>query len=92
MLPNKIFITSLSLLLISSLLMSCSNTGNVVREYPKIDLSEDCVLSLCDCRCYVVGETPEERSNKICGNDCLSQTGVQGCELVNDTCQPLYVD
>ncbi len=54
------------------------------------DLSQECSLSLCDCRCYVTEEMPEIAEGKICGNDCYGMLGIERCEMINDTCTPVY--
>jgi hypothetical protein len=51
------------------------------------DLSGACSLSLCDCRCYLTEELPEIIETKVCGNDCYGRLGIDGCILVNDSCQ-----
>ena len=54
------------------------------------DLSDECSLSLCDCRCYVTEEMPEVAEGKMCGNDCYGMLGIERCEMINDTCTPVY--
>ena len=46
--------------------------------------SDKCELSLCDCECYPAGETPEEKSGKICGNNCEAWKNVTGCLYVSN--------
>jgi hypothetical protein len=38
-----------------------------------------CSLSLCDCKCYPRGMTPEESRKVLCGINCLKEAGVSGC-------------
>ncbi len=54
------------------------------------DLSEECSLSLCDCKCYPSEELPEIVERKICGNDCYGLLGIQGCSMINGTCKVEY--
>lgn len=56
-------------------------------EKDMYDLSGECSLSLCDCRCYLTEELPEVKESKICGNDCYSMMGIKGCELVGGECE-----
>jgi len=46
---------------------------------------KECVLSLCDCECYLQGETPEEKEGRICGEDC-SLYNAYGCKYVGLEC------
>lgn len=48
---------------------------------------EDCVLSLCDCKCYPKGETREEKEGVLCGINCVGIYGVGGCEVVDGKCK-----
>jgi len=50
----------------------------------------ECSLSLCDCKCYLKGETPEEKTGKICGINCLGEFNVSGCEYRNGKCVEIY--
>ena len=54
------------------------------------DLSGECSLSLCDCQCYKTDKLPELVEGKICGNDCFGLLGIDGCELINDSCVVSY--
>lgn len=49
-------------------------------------VSEDCQLSLCDCKCHLFGETPEEKTGVLCGINCLGEYGVSGCECISGKC------
>jgi len=51
--------------------------------------SKECSLSLCDCKCYEKGQTPEEKTGNLCGINCLGEFGVSGCELENNECTPI---
>jgi len=46
---------------------------------------KECVLSSCTCKCYLRGETPEEKEGKVCGLDC-SLYNAYGCEYVGIKC------
>ncbi len=50
----------------------------------------DCSLSLCDCKCYPKGETPEEETDKICGINCLTEFNVSGCEYKRGECVEVH--
>ena len=52
----------------------------------------ECSLSLCDCKCYLKGETPEELENKLCGVNCLEEYNVGGCKYVAGKCIPVYAE
>ncbi len=53
--------------------------------------NDDCVLSLCDCRCYVQGQTPEELKGILCGQNCLDWYNVSGCECIDFNCKEIMV-
>lgn len=45
--------------------------------------TEECFLSLCDCKCYFDGFQPEVAEGgepRLCGINCLGEFGVEGCE------------
>lgn len=51
------------------------------------NITSECVLSLCDCKCYFSGFTPEELGAKegtprMCGINCLAEFGVSGCKRI----------
>ncbi|MBI5159403.1 DUF333 domain-containing protein [Candidatus Micrarchaeota archaeon] len=48
-----------------------------------------CELSLCDCKCYLKGSTPEAVEGKACDLDCAQKFRVAGCELKNSACVEL---
>lgn len=50
----------------------------------------ECTLSSCDCKCYLKGESPEEKTGKLCGINCLGEFNVSGCEYRNGRCVGLY--
>jgi hypothetical protein len=50
---------------------------------------KECTLSLCDCKCYEKGQSPEEKTGKLCGINCLGEFGVSGCKLENNECTPI---
>jgi hypothetical protein len=47
----------------------------------------ECILSLCDCKCYPKGETPEEKTGKLCGINCYGIYGISGCVLKEGKCE-----
>ena len=51
----------------------------------------ECVLSLCDCKCYPKGSTPEELTGKLCGINCLRYHGISGCGNAQGVCVPIVV-
>jgi hypothetical protein len=53
------------------------------------EVNSDCQLSLCDCQCYLAGETPEEQNGDLCGINCAGEYGVQGCQCSNGECQEI---
>ena len=54
------------------------------------DLSGECSLSLCDCKCYFTNELPEVVNSKICGNKCYEVLDIKGCTLINNSCELVY--
>ena len=60
--------------------------GGCVTQPP----SEQCALSLCDCKCHPPGSTLEEMTGGVCGINCLAQTGVSGCSYVDGACREVY--
>jgi len=46
----------------------------------------ECELSLCDCKCYPKGQTPEALKGSLCGINCLVNYNVSGCALENGQC------
>lgn len=48
-----------------------------------------CELSLCDCKCYLKGSTPEAVEGKACDLDCAQKFRVGGCELKEGACLEL---
>jgi len=46
---------------------------------------KECVMSLCDCECYLRGETPEEKEGRLCGEDCTLYNA-HGCKYVGVKC------
>lgn len=57
-------------------------------ESPK---DEKCALSLCDCKCYAAGKTPEALQGEVCGINCLAEKGISGCHYENNTCRERYL-
>ena len=52
---------------------------------------EKCSLSLCNCKCYPLGKTPEALEGKLCGINCLGEKGVYGCAYSNNQCAEKYL-
>jgi|GEM_PF-2651629 len=48
--------------------------------------SDECELSLCDCKCHVKGQTPEAKDGRMCGINCLAEYNVSGCSCSNNVC------
>jgi hypothetical protein len=48
-------------------------------------LQERCVLSSCDCNCYIKGTEPYEGGIE-CGNDCREWKNIYGCEFKDNKC------
>jgi len=61
------------------------------QEKPAGNATALCALSLCDCKCYPAGETPEKLKGKICGINCLGEHGLTGCEYKDSTCVETYL-
>lgn len=47
----------------------------------------ECELSLCDCKCYPKGQTPEELTVKLCGINCYGLYNISGCILEEGQCK-----
>ena len=65
-------------------------TGVLLVTTPQEDYcltDEDCALSLCDCKCYIVGHTPEALEGKVCGINCLGEFGISGCRCLHNKCE-----
>jgi len=50
-----------------------------------------CSLSLCDCKCYPEGQTPEELNGTLCGINCLGEFNVTGCKVIDNACGEVRV-
>ncbi|GAI20714.1 unnamed protein product, partial [marine sediment metagenome] len=48
--------------------------------------NNECELSLCDCKCYQTGQTPEFLEDKICEINCQEEYNISGCECRNNKC------
>lgn len=81
-------VSVIAIVLLSILVLDKSDFELTDAQDDLYDLSGECSLSLCDCKCYKTSELPEVIQGKICGNDCYERMSIQGCELVNNTCQP----
>ncbi len=57
--------------------------GEKARELEELG---SCELSLCNCKCYLKGSTPELVEERVCGTNCLEELNIAGCELVGDVC------
>lgn len=51
-----------------------------------------CSLSLCDCKCYLKGETPEEKTGRLCGINCMGEYGITGCEYKDGSCEEIFLE
>ena len=51
-----------------------------------------CGLSLCDCKCYPEGQTPEELNGTLCGINCLGEFNVSGCIVENNACKAVLAN
>ncbi len=50
-----------------------------------------CTLSLCDCKCYIKGTSPEETTGRICGINCWDiYYNIKGCIFENGECKVIY--
>jgi len=60
---------------------------NYIKQSKDIQESSlECSLSRCDCKCYPLGQTPEEKDNVLCGINCESIYNVSSCSILNNTC------
>ena len=57
-----------------------------LEDNKKCEQSNECKLSLCDCKCYRAGQTPEVLENKVCGINCQEIHEVFGCKCKNNKC------
>ena len=69
------------------LLLGLTLVSGCVKKEPE---QTECVLSLCDCKCYPKGQTPEELTGRICGINCLGEYGITGCEYKDGECEVVY--
>ncbi|MFH1125730.1 MAG: hypothetical protein V1703_01275, partial [Candidatus Altiarchaeota archaeon] len=83
-------------LLLMAVLSGCITDGNNVtttrateattRPMETTLASQECVLSMCDCKCHPKGTTIEETTGRLCGINCLGEFNVVGCEYNNGAC------
>jgi hypothetical protein len=52
---------------------------------------EKCALSLCDCKCYPAGKSPDALEGKPCGMNCMGEKGIYGCAYTTDRCTEKYL-
>lgn len=50
------------------------------------NFNQECELSLCDCKCYLVNETPEAKRGVFCGINCAKEAGVSDCVCSEGIC------
>lgn len=53
--------------------------------------NNECELSLCDCRCYQTGQTPEFLEDKICEINCQEEYNISGCECRDNKCVEVVI-
>ena len=76
--------------------LDMANVSSVDITISKIELhktgaeSIKCALSLCGCKCYPEGQTPEEVNGTLCGINCLGEFNVTGCKVVDNACKEVY--
>jgi len=76
--------------------LDMANVTSVDVTISKIELhktgteSLKCSLSLCGCKCYPEGQTPEELNGTLCGINCLGEFNVTGCKVVDNACTEVY--
>ena len=76
--------------------LDMANVTSVDVTISKIELhktgteSLKCSLSLCGCKCYPEGQTPEELNGTLCGINCLGEFNVTGCKVVDNACKEVY--
>jgi len=78
---KKLTVAGVFVLMIFALFFAGCTTKTPVKE---------CSLSLCDCKCYPKGETPEEKDGRLCGINCLGEKGVAGCEYQEGKCVEIF--
>ncbi len=57
--------------------------------YKECKQNNECELSLCDCKCYQIGQTPELLEDKICEINCQEKYKISGCECRNNKCSEI---
>lgn len=81
MMIKKMVFLVLLLVLISGCVQDISDpTKNAVNLGNK-----NCVLSSCDCQCYIKGTEPYEGGIE-CGNDCGQWKNIYGCGFKDNKC------
>ena len=80
---NSIIVLIIASISFLSLFLQQEPEGNKNKE---CELDNKCELSLCDCECYLSGQTPEVLENKVCGINCQETQEVFGCECKNNKC------
>ncbi len=76
--------------------LDMANVTSVDVTIAKIELHKTgaealkCALSLCGCKCYPEGQTPEELNGTLCGINCLGEFNITGCKVVDNACTEVY--
>ena len=65
---------------------SVKATITSIELHKKVIEQLQCKLSLCDCKCYPEGQTPEELNGTLCGINCLGEFNVDACTSIDNTC------
>jgi len=71
---------------------SVAVTINSIEVHKTAAEALQCRLSLCDCRCYIQGQRPEELNGTLCGINCLGEFNVSGCKVVDNECKETLVN
>ncbi len=48
---------------------------------------QECELSRCDCKCYPLGEAPQDYNGTPCAVNCYQLSGITGCEFAHEQCR-----
>jgi type IV secretory pathway VirB6-like protein len=57
-----------------------------ITSIPQCSEDSECELSLCDCKCYKAGQTPETLQGIACNKDCQVLKNIRGCLCIDRTC------
>lgn len=70
--------------------ITCIAEEETIPETNERPALEQCVLSLCDCKCHLKGESQEEKTGKLCGINCFGLYNISGCAFKNGECAEVY--